>query len=111
MAKDPEKVEAYLSSLSAEDQAVMRSLHTRIKKALPKAEVVLWEEGMANNTIGYGTYIGKDSKGKEVRWYVVGLARRKAFFSAYIVAFDPETRKSLINLAESRLGEVKLGSG
>lgn len=110
MADDP-KVEAFLSTLSDDDQVVMRSLHKQIKKAIPKAEVVLWEGGMANNTIGYGTYIGKDSKGKEVRWYLVGIARRKAFFSAYIVAFDPVERKSLINLAAAELGNVKLGSG
>ena len=90
----------------------VEALDREISKALASQERVLWEGvfwgGTAQRIIGYGAlkYVGRSGAAGE--WFLVGLARQKAYFSLYVNASDGDGY--LLRRFTDRLGKVKAGS-
>jgi hypothetical protein len=64
--------------------------------------------GSDQEIIGYGTYASRRSDGTEVEWFVIGLARQKAYLSLYVSAVDGDTYLS--KTMGPSLGKVKIGA-
>ena len=99
-------IDQYLASLPADRRDAMRTLHTAIRKAVPKLapEVMM---GMGSPVIGYGKYHYKSSSGCEGDWFVIGLSARKNYYSLHICAADKGGYLAEQNAA--KLGKVKTG--
>ena len=89
----------------------MAALDERITAALPGHARSLWEGvfwgGSEQRIIGYGdlSYVRSDKQ--EVRWFLVGLARQKNYYSVYVNAADG--RRYLAEAYAGRLGKAKVG--
>ncbi len=103
--------EEYIASLPAEVGADLAALDQRITAALPGHGRVLWAGvfwgGSEQTIIGYGdmSYVRSDKQ--EVRWFLVGLARQKNYYSVYVNAADG--RRYLAEAYAGRLGKAKVG--
>ncbi len=103
--------EEYIASLPAEVGADMAALDERITAALPGYGRSLWAGvfwgGSEQRIIGYGdlSYVRSDKQ--EVRWFLVGLARQKNYYSVYVNAADG--RRYLAEAYAGRLGKAKVG--
>lgn len=90
----------------------MEQLDELIVAAMPGRRRVLHEGkfwgGTDQNIIGYGVIVQPRPRGKEVRWFIVGLARQKANYSIYVNAVADGAY--LGRRYADRLGKVKLGS-
>lgn len=101
----------YIASLPAAVGADMAALDERITAALPGHARSLWEGvfwgGSEQRIIGYGdmSYVRSDKQ--EVRWFLVGLARQKNYYSVYVNAADG--RRYLAEAYAGRLGKAKVG--
>lgn len=95
-----------------EVRAAMERLDTLIVDAMPERRRVLYEGkfwgGTDQRIIGYGVMVQPRPRGKEVRWFIVGLARQKANYSIYVNAVADGAY--LGQRYAERLGKVKLGS-
>jgi hypothetical protein len=87
-------------------------LDREISKAMAGQERVLWEGvfwgGSQQQIIGYGSYRYVGRSGASGDWFIVGLARQKAYFSLYVNAADSDGH--LLRRYSDRLGKVKVGS-
>lgn len=101
----------YIASLPAAVGADMAALDERITAALPGHARCLWAGvfwgGSEQRIIGYGdmSYVRSDKR--EVRWFLVGLARQKNYYSVYVNAADG--RRYLAEAYAGRLGKAKVG--
>lgn len=101
----------YIASLPAAVGADMAALDERITAALPGHARSLWAGvfwgGSEQRIIGYGdlSYVRSDKQ--EVRWFLVGLARQKNYYSVYVNAADG--RRYLAEAYAGRLGKAKVG--
>ena len=100
---------------SCDDETVrstMAALDAAIVDALPGRSRVLWEGvfwgGSEQRIIGYGDIVQPRPKGKEVEWFLVGLARQKRGYSVYVNAV--EDGAYLGQRYADRLGRVKIGA-
>lgn len=99
--------------LSADDpDGSLARLDAVITGALPGASRVLWQGvfwgGTEQSIIGYGHIVQPRPRGKDVEWFLVGLARQRRHLSLYVNAAEDG-----IYLAKSygqRLGRTKVGS-
>ena len=77
-AVDPSQ---WLAALPENVRSDMQHLDGLIVSHLPEANRDLWEGvfwgGTAQSIIGYGDLVMTQSRGKEVEWFMVGLARRR----------------------------------
>lgn len=102
----------HIASLPDGTREDIETLDREISTALAGQERVLWEGvfwgGTEQRIIGYGAlkYVGRSGAAGE--WFLVGLARQKAYFSLYVNASDGEGY--LLRRFVDRLGEVKAGS-
>ncbi len=103
----------YLAGLP--DDAVrttMQTLDGLIVASMPGRRRVLWAGtfwgGTEQRIIGYGDMTQKRSRGPDVEWFVVGLARQKNAYSVYVNAVDDGVYLS--HRYADRLGKVKLGA-
>lgn len=106
---DPDVFIASLPDGAREDMA---ALDGEIAAAMVGHERVLWEGVMWGGTeqhiVGYGAQRYVDRSGQEVDWFLIGLARQKAYMSLYVnVAADGAY---LVQRYADRLGRVKVGS-
>jgi len=98
--------------LSEDVRPGMQRMDEAIVAAMPGRSRVLWEGifwgGTEQRIIGYGDLVQPRPRGKEVRWFVVGLARQKSHLSVYVNA----ARGKGYLLAEyaGKLGKAKIGS-
>lgn len=101
----------YIASLPAAVSADLAALDERITAALPGHARSLWAGvfwgGSEQRIIGYGdmSYVRSDKQ--EVRWFLVGLARQKNYYSVYVNAADG--RRYLAEAYAGRLGKAKVG--
>ena len=102
----------YIASLPDGTREDVAALDKEISAALAGQERVLWEGvfwgGSQQHIIGYGAlqYVGRSGASGE--WFLVGLARQKAYYSLYVNAADSEGY--LLRRFVDRLGKVKAGS-
>ena len=103
----------YLASIEDDEvRAAMIQLDSVIAGALPGRRRVLWEGvfwgGTEQSIIGYGDIRQPRSRGQEVEWFLVGLARQKSNFSIYLNAV--EDGAYLGQRFADQLGKVKIGA-
>ena len=93
-------------------RATMQALDAAIVAALPGRCRVLWEGvfwgGTEQRIIGYGDIVQPRPKGREVEWFLVGLARQQRGYSVYLNAV--EDGAYLGQRYADRLGRVKIGA-
>ena len=104
--------EDFLASLDEDVRQDMERIDALIGAAMTGRSRVLWEGvfwgGTEQRIIGYGDLVQPRPRGQDVRWFVVGLARQKAFISVYVNA--ARDGKYLLADYADRLGRVKTGS-
>ncbi len=104
--------DAFIATLPEDQRADIATLDAVIAEEMAGLEHVLWEGilwgGSHQRIIGYGGDRYTNRSGKEVDWYLVGLARQKDHITLYVNAVDGGTY--LIRDYESRLGKVRVGS-
>ena len=102
----------HLASLDDAVRTDMELLDREIVARMPGASRVLWEGKMWGGTdqaiIGYGHFSYTNSSGKDVEWFMVGLARQKNYISMYVNAVGEGGY--LLNEYKDKLGKVKTGS-
>lgn len=76
--------QSHIDALPEPRRSQMQHLHDLLLKALPTAEVRLWD--YSGPLIAYGIYPYSNSKGPAGDWFAVGLANRKAYISLYSMA-------------------------
>lgn len=104
--------DGFIASLPEDQRADIATLDAVIAEEMAGLERVLWEGvlwgGSHQRIIGYGGDRYTNRSGKEVDWYLVGLARQKDHITLYVNAVDGGTY--LIRDYGSRLGKVRIGS-
>jgi hypothetical protein len=102
----------FIASLADDVGEDVVALDQMISAAMPGRERVLWEGVMWGGTqqriIGYGSHRYVNRSGKDVEWFVIGLARQKQHLSLYVNAV--EDGAYLVQGYADRLGRVKVGS-
>ncbi|TXG77717.1 DUF1801 domain-containing protein [Patescibacteria group bacterium] len=105
-----ENVANYIKYLDDPEIAELAEL---ISKHLPNVKPKLWRGkfwgGTEQTIIGYGDLTYTRSDKKEVKWFMVGLARQKNHISLYISARGKDGY--LANEYAKNLGKVKVGAG
>jgi len=89
----------------------MIRLDSAIREAVPQLPVKFWEQKLWGGTdqriIGYGEQTSRLSSGKDVTWFVVGLALQKQYISLYVNAV--ENNRYLAEARKDELGKAKVG--
>ena len=102
----------WLANLPDDVRPDLQHLDTFIVRYLPQASRVLWEGtfwgGTDQTIIGYGDLVMTQSRGKQVEWFMVGLAQQKAHVSIYVNAV--RGGHYVTQEFASRLGKVKIGA-
>ena len=102
----------YLAGLPDEVRGDMETLDGVIRSGMDGLDRVLYTGtfwgGSDQEIIGYGTYSYQRSDGSDVEWFVIGLARQKAYYSLYVSAV--EDGAYLSKTMGPELGKVKVGS-
>ena len=102
----------HIESLPDDFRGDIALLDAEITKRMPGASRVLWEGkfwgGSDQNIIGYGRFAYTNASGKDVEWFMVGLAAQKNYISMYVNAVDDDGY--LLARYADRLGKVKIGS-
>lgn len=112
MDRTDEDVAAYLGGLPDDIRDDMTTLDRVIRSGMGNADRVLYRGtfwgGSQQEIIGYGTYSSRRSDGTDVEWFVVGLARQKAYYSVYVSAV--ENGDYLSRTMGPDLGKVDVGA-
>lgn len=96
----------HIDGLPEPRRSQMRRLHEAIIRAIPDADVSMFD--YAGPLIGYGSYDYTDSRGKaRGRWFSVGLANRKAYISLY--SMGQREGGYLIEAVHDRFPGTKVG--
>ncbi len=102
----------FLATLDGDIRSTMSELDGLITVAMPGCSRTLWTGvfwgGTEQRIIGYGDLVQTRSKGPDVEWFMVGLARQKKHYSLYVNAV--EDGAYLLHQYADRLGNVKIGS-
>jgi len=89
----------------------MTRLHREIARVMKGLPCVVWEGlfwgGSTQRIIGYGEHHYTRADGKDVHWFVVGLALQKQYISVYVNAVDGS--RYLAEMYAKTLGRVKVG--
>ena len=106
---DPQR---YIEELPEDVRDDIAELDERISRVFSDAPKFMWEGrfwgGSEQSIIGYGEFSYTNSSGREVHWFVVGLAAQKNYISVYVNAV--EDGAYLLQQYQDRLGRVKIGS-
>lgn len=104
--------DGFLAALPEDVRPDMVRMDTLISATMRKRSRVLWEGvfwgGTQQQIIGYGDLLQPRPRGKDVEWFVVGLARQKQSISVYVNAVADG--RYLLAAYADRLGKVKAGS-
>jgi hypothetical protein len=104
--------DAYIASLPDGVREDVAELDAEISAIMAGQARVLWEGvfwgGSEQHIIGYGAQTYVDRSGKEIDWFVIGLARQKSYLSLYVSVAEDGTY--LVKRYSDRLGKVKVGS-
>ena len=101
-----------IAGMPDEIRADVTALDRLIQDVMRGHERVLWEGvfwgGSRQRIIGYGRHRSVRRSGPAVEWFIVGLARQKAYLSLYVNA--TEGGAYIVKRYADRLGKVKVGS-
>lgn len=107
-----QSVDDHLASLPDDARDDLVLLDLKIVERMPQASRVLFEGkfwgGSDQKIIGYGEFRYTNSSGKEVEWFMVGLALQKNHISMYVNAIDDDGY--VLAKYKDQLGKVKTGS-
>jgi hypothetical protein len=101
----------YINSFPEETKLELARLDKMITSAMPKTSRVMWEGkfwgGSEQKIIGYGdlTYVG--SSKKEVKWFVIGLAKQKDYITVFVNAVQKGVY--LAEKYKEEIGKAKVG--
>lgn len=112
MKKTTTNIQDFLESVSQEGRADMQALHKIISKAAGDREIIMYEGkfwgGSDQKIIGYGEWSYTRSDKKEVKWFMVGLAKQKNYITVFVNAV--EDNEYLAEKYKDELGKkVKVG--
>ena len=100
-----------LASAPEERRPLLREIHRAIRAAAPKLPMKVWRQKLWGGTdqtiLGYGEMRYRNSSGKDVEWFLIGLANQKGYVSIYVNAV--RDGKYLPEVYGPRLGKVKIG--
>ena len=100
-----------LASAPEERRPLLRKVHRAIRSAAPVLPMKVWKQKLWGGTdqtiLGYGDFSYRNSSGKDVEWFLIGLANQKDYVSIYVNAV--RDRRYLPEIYGSRLGKVKIG--
>ena len=112
MQRVSETPDQYLADQPSPLREQLTELDRVISGTMSGLERVLWRGvfwgGTEQAIIGYGDYRTTNSRGKEVEWFLVGLAVQKNYLSIYITA--DEDGQHLSKKYGATLGKVKVGA-
>lgn len=112
MRVSEESVDTWLNSIDDQRSDEVKHLDMIISEVFAEDTRVLWIGkfwgGTDQTIIGYGDLVQPRPRGKDVHWFVVGLALQKANISLYVNAV--KDGKYLGQYYGETLGKVKLGS-
>ena len=102
----------HIASLPDEVRDDIQLLDKEISARFTGEPRVLWEGkmwgGSDQQIIGYGHFSYTNSSGKDVEWFMVGLANQKNYISMYVNAVGDGGY--LLGEYKDRLGKAKIGS-
>jgi len=102
----------HIASLPDGIRQDVEALDREISAVMTGQERVLWEGvfwgGSQQRIIGYGAYRYVGRSGASGEWFIVGLARQKAYYSLYVNAADSDGY--VLHRFVDRLGKVKASS-
>jgi hypothetical protein len=111
MQKTDRNPDDYLAGLPDDVRDDMTRLDAIIAGIFTGQARVLWEGvfwgGSEQEIIGYGDLIQKQSRGRTVEWFMVGLALQKNYISVYVNAV--EDKQYVAEKYKESLGKVKVG--
>ncbi len=111
MEKLTDSVDDWLT-LNDDAEGTLAVLDDAITSAMPDQERALWVGtfwgGTHQEIIGYGAIRQKQSGGRQVDWFQIGIARQKDHFSIYVSAVDDG--QYLAKRYAAELGKVKTGA-
>lgn len=112
MRVSEESVDTWLNSIDDQRSDEVKHLDMIISEVFAGDTRVLWIGkfwgGTDQTIIGYGDLVQPRPRGKDVHWFVAGLALQKANISLYVNAVKDV--KYLGQYYGETLGKVKLGS-
>ena len=112
MERSATSPDAFIASLPDGIREDMAALDAVLTAGMAGRERVLWEGvfwgGTEQRIIGYGAYRATNRSGREVDWFLLGLARQKDHFSLYRNAIGQGTY--LVKELGPTLGKVRVGS-
>lgn len=112
MKKTTESIQQYLDYLEPKHREVTGQLIEMVFAASSEIEHHVWRGkfwgGSEQAILGFGEYDYQSSKGDPGKWFTIGIARQKKYYSLYITAIKDGQylTKSYID----KLGKVKIGS-
>jgi hypothetical protein len=112
MERSPTDPDSYIASLPVGIRDDVAALDVEVRAIMQGHERVLWEGVMWGGTeqhiIGYGAQRTANRSGKDVDWFLIGLARQKDYLSVYVNAV--EDGGYLVKRYADRLGRARVGS-
>jgi hypothetical protein len=112
MQRSDTSPDAWIATLPDGVREDFAALDAVISDGMADRERVLWEGvfwgGTEQRIIGYGRFAGTNRSGKDVDWFLLGLARQKDHFSLYCNAVQDGAY--LVKTLGPGLGRVKVGS-
>lgn len=111
MQKTDRSPDEFLAELPDDVRDDMTSLDALIAGIFAGHSRVLWEGvfwgGSEQEIVGYGDLVQKQSRGRTVEWFMVGLALQKNYISIYVNA--TEDGQYVAEKYKDSLGKVKAG--
>ncbi len=106
---DPDQ---HIAELPAEVRDEIGLLDKEIGRVFEGQPRSMWEGklwgGSNQKIIGYGLTSYTNSRGEDITWFTVGLAKQKNYISVYVNAADQDGY--LLQKYKDRLGKVRTGS-
>lgn len=112
MDRSATPADVYIASLPDGQREDIARLDAVLAEEMAGLERVLWEGtfwgGSRQRIIGYGSVRHRNRSGKDVDWFLVGLARQKDHITLYVNAVEGD--RYLIQEVAPSLGRVRSGS-
>ncbi|WP_062076385.1 hypothetical protein [Demequina globuliformis] len=110
MERTEESVDEFLRAHDIDGSLSL--LDSALREELPDASRALWRGvfwgGTEQAIIGYGDIVQPRPRGKDVEWFLIGLARQKDYVSLYVNA--AEGGQYLAKVYGKDMGASKVGS-